>query len=281
MGVTSGKIQRSDAAPRKRSSLSSMLKTLCCLSDPRHTEEPDLFSSTACSLPQDGGSVLMDSQNNNSSQAIPKIRDENQAYSVPTMPPCVTPPGSVCTLRSPLSPVDTRASLFRTPVSPPLMFGLHYQERELNMTESKYEEACKETTELGDHKNFVPFEQRNDTLEENNQEQQMLCGAQLNSTCTSESYQDQETACLLKQSACTAEPVLGAPTASKPHTGRVAAHVKIFSSLNLKSLTPKVIRSPIHFQRTPVYQYVKRMNSLIERGCMEGGSYRGYPQEHR
>lgn len=284
VGITSGKIQKSDAAPRKRSSLSSILKTFCCLSDPMHSEEPETCSSTASglTLTQDGGSVLMDSQNNNSSQANPKVMDEDEeACSALTMSPCVTPAGSVFTLRTPLSPVDTRASLFKTPATPPLTLGLNCQGRELNRPEVKHEKTCQETAEVGIDKGFEALEKSNDPSEENDQELEMLCGAQFNSTCRSVPYQDPERACLLNQSACTARPVLGTPSAPKPHTGRVAAHIKLFSSFNLRSLTPKAIRSPIHFQRTPVYKYVKRMNTLIERGCMEQGSYRGCPQNHR
>ncbi|XP_017536976.1 rho GTPase-activating protein 11A [Pygocentrus nattereri] len=44
---------------------------------------------------------------------------------------------------------------------------------------------------------------------------------------------------------------------------RVVDHVEKFDKLQVKPLVPKVIRPPLKFQRTPVYQYVKRINSRM------------------
>ncbi|KAG5277232.1 hypothetical protein AALO_G00115200 [Alosa alosa] len=260
VGITSGNTQKPDAAPRKSSSFSSILKTLCCLSDPGHSDEPELCSSRACDLTQDGGRVVMDSQNNNTPQVNPNAGDEDQTRSAPTVPPCATPLGSN-------SQADTAASPFKTPTSPALIFGFNCRARELR--ESKYEETLKETTPEGGHKDLVVLEQSNDAPEEDDQ----LGGAQVNTACGSLPSQDPARVCLLEPGAGAAQPVLGTPTDPKPHLGRVAAHVKIFSSLHVR--TPKGLRSPINFQRTPVYQYVMRINSFIERSCMDGGSYRG------
>ncbi|XP_028858429.1 rho GTPase-activating protein 11A-like isoform X2 [Denticeps clupeoides] len=45
--------------------------------------------------------------------------------------------------------------------------------------------------------------------------------------------------------------------------GRVAANVRIFSRLHLRPRVPKPVGSPLRFQRTPVYEYVKRINSYL------------------
>ncbi|XP_048105644.1 neuroendocrine protein 7B2 [Alosa alosa] len=195
VGITSGNTQKPDAAPRKSSSFSSILKTLCCLSDPGHSDEPELCSSRACDLTQDGGRVVMDSQNNNTPQVNPNAGDEDQTRSAPTVPPCATPLGSN-------SQADTAASPFKTPTSPALIFGFNCRARELR--ESKYEETLKETTPEGGHKDLVVLEQSNDAPEEDDQ----LGGAQVNTACGSLPSQDPARVCLLEPGAGAAQPVL-------------------------------------------------------------------------
>ncbi|XP_012682077.2 rho GTPase-activating protein 11A isoform X2 [Clupea harengus] len=344
LGMTTENLLKADCAPGKISSLSGLLRVLCCASDPGHLVEPERSPSKTSGFIQDGGSVLIDSQNNNTSQVNPHVGDEDLACSAPTSPPCDTPVGSVFAERTPLSHVDTGPALFTTPIitgpslftipiitgpslfttpiitgpslfttpiitgpslfttpiitgpslfttpiitgpslfttpivtGPSLFTTPFYQATDLN--ESKYAETNQETTQGGGYNVLEALDQSSDASVEDIQQLEMLSDATLNTACGSAPHQDQERVHLLEPSTSASETVLGTPTATRLPTGRVAAHVKIFSRLNFRSLTPKAFRSPIHFQRTPVYKYVKRINSYIERGCMDRVSFRGAKQ---
>ncbi|XP_036449186.1 rho GTPase-activating protein 11A isoform X4 [Colossoma macropomum] len=49
----------------------------------------------------------------------------------------------------------------------------------------------------------------------------------------------------------------------QPHRTKVSDHIQRFNMLTLSSPKPKVVRSPLKFQRTPVRQSVRRINSLL------------------
>lgn len=58
---------------------------------------------------------------------------------------------------------------------------------------------------------------------------------------------------------------LKTPSTLRTSRVRVVDHVQKYDKLHLRPATSKVIRSPLKFQRTPVYQCVKRINSYMKR----------------
>ncbi|XP_067223119.1 rho GTPase-activating protein 11A isoform X2 [Chanodichthys erythropterus] len=53
------------------------------------------------------------------------------------------------------------------------------------------------------------------------------------------------------------------PNAIEARRMKVAEQIKLFNMMTLNSPKPKVVRSPLKFQRTPVRQSVRRLNSLV------------------